>query len=279
MSCAESARWRWRSACGPRSSARASGSTSAPPAAGTGFVTAVTSGCDAALESAVGMIRDIAKEDRLSFRMATIRAEIGKAELKRRMAEMPLESLGPEGALAPETIDRCGPIVAQMGTEPFMKALDAGAEVIVAGRACDDAVFAALPVLRGFDPGLALHCGKILECAGLSAIPEDLDRQARVDHAGPWQRFRHVTLPLLGPVIVVTLLFRTIEALRVFDLVYVLTGGGPGGSTSSLSLQAYEALASGDFGQGSALSTVLFLAALALSIAYVRLSRFSEVLA
>jgi Acyclic terpene utilisation family protein AtuA len=135
---------------------------------------AVTSGCDEALDTAVGIVRDLAKEDGLSFRMATIRAEVGKAELKRRMAEAPLESLGPEGALTPETVDRCGPIVAQMGTEPFMRALDAGAEVIVAGRACDDAVFAALPVLRGFDPGLALHCGKILECAGLSAIPYDL---------------------------------------------------------------------------------------------------------
>src|SRR3546814_13938098 len=58
-----------------------------------------------------------------------------------------------------------------MGMEPFMRALDAGAEVIIAGRACDDAIFAAMPVLRGFPPGLSLHCGKILECAGLSAVP------------------------------------------------------------------------------------------------------------
>jgi hypothetical protein len=61
-----------------------------------------------------------------------------------------------------------------MGVEPFIRALDAGAEVIIAGRACDDAIFAALPIMRGFDKGLALHCGKILECAGLSAIPYDL---------------------------------------------------------------------------------------------------------
>ncbi|HEY8612815.1 MAG TPA: acyclic terpene utilization AtuA family protein, partial [Roseomonas sp.] len=86
----------------------------------------------------------------------------------------PLESIGPEGELTPEMIDRCGPIVAQMGTEPFIAALENGADVIIAGRACDDAVFAALPLLRGFDQGLALHCGKILECAGLSAIPYDL---------------------------------------------------------------------------------------------------------
>ncbi len=61
-----------------------------------------------------------------------------------------------------------------MGVEPFIKALDAGADVIVAGRACDDVIFAAMPIMKGYDRGLALHCGKILECAGLSAVPCDL---------------------------------------------------------------------------------------------------------
>lgn len=135
---------------------------------------ALTSGANAPLETGLDIIRDIAREHGLSFRMAVIRAELDKADLKRRMAEAPLESIGPEGALTEEVIDRCGPIVAQMGVEPFVRALDAGAEVIVAGRACDDAIFAALPVLRGYDQGLALHWGKILECAGLSAIPYDL---------------------------------------------------------------------------------------------------------
>lgn len=135
---------------------------------------ALTSGCDESLDTAIGIIREIAREDRLSFRMARISAEIPKAELKRRMTAGPLESIGPEGELTPEMIDRCGPVVAQMGTEPFVAALEAGAEVIIAGRACDDSVFAALPMLRGFDQGLSLHCGKILECAGLSAIPYDL---------------------------------------------------------------------------------------------------------
>jgi len=135
---------------------------------------ALTSGCNVTLDMAVGIIREIAAEEGLSFRLATIQAEIDKAELKRRMAQAPLESIGPSETLTPEIVDRCGPIVAQMGVEPFIKALDAGADVIIAGRACDDAVFAALPVMRGYDQGLALHCGKILECAGLSAIPYDL---------------------------------------------------------------------------------------------------------
>jgi hypothetical protein len=84
------------------------------------------------------------------------------------------ESIGPQGELTEQTINRCGPIVAQMGVEPFIRALDAGAEVVIAGRACDDAIFAAMPIMRGYDTGLSLHCGKILECAGLSAIPVDL---------------------------------------------------------------------------------------------------------
>jgi len=135
---------------------------------------ALTSGCNSSLHAAARMVGEIAREHGLSFRMAVVSAEIDKADLKRRLARETFESLGPDGALTPETIDRCGPIAAQMGTEPFIRALDAGADVVIAGRACDDAIFAAMPIMQGFDKGLALHCGKILECAGLSAIPYDL---------------------------------------------------------------------------------------------------------
>ena len=134
---------------------------------------ALTSGADVSLKQAVELVHDVAREDGFSFRMAVVSAELDKRDLKRRLAAAPFESLGPE-PLTPEMIDRCGPIVAQMGVEPFMKALDAGAEVIVAGRACDDVIFAAMPIMNGYDRGLALHCGKILECAGLSAVPCDL---------------------------------------------------------------------------------------------------------
>lgn len=135
----------------------------------------LTSGCDSALATGVEIIREIAREHGLSFRMAIIRAELDKTDLKRRVAAAgPLDDLGPGTPLTPELIDRCGPIVAQMGVEPFIEALDAGADVVIAGRACDDAIFASLPIMRGYDQGLALHCGKILECAGLSAIPYDL---------------------------------------------------------------------------------------------------------
>ena len=114
----------------------------------------------------------------------------------------------------------------------------------------------------------------LIVLAGLQAVPAELKAQARVDRATTLQVFRLVTLPLLKPVLTVALLFRTIDTLRIFDVVYVLTGGGPGGSTTSVSLYAYKYFAGGDFGYGSAVSMLLFLVSFGLSWLYVRLSRF-----
>jgi len=112
--------------------------------------------------------------------------------------------------------------------------------------------------------------------AGLSAVNPDLYKQAQVDRANFLQRFFYLTLPLLKPVLVVTLLFRTIMALRVFDVIYVLTGGGPGGATTALSLFAYRYFSSADFGYGAAASVVLFVCALLLAVFYVKAGRFQE---
>jgi multiple sugar transport system permease protein len=118
----------------------------------------------------------------------------------------------------------------------------------------------------------------IVLLAGFSSIPGDLYRQAMVDGTHFLQRFVHVTLPLLRPVIAVALLFRTIDAIRIFDLIYVLTGGGPGGATTSLSLYSFRYYASGDFGYGSAISVVVFLLAGLLAVGYIRVGKFGEVL-
>ena len=134
----------------------------------------LTSGTRPQLELAVDIVRELADARGHRFTMAVIDAELDKSDLKRRLGDGGTASLGPEEDLTPDLIDRCPHIVAQMGVEPLVRALEAGAQVIVAGRACDDAVFAAYPVLKGFDKGLSLHMGKILECAGLSAIPYDL---------------------------------------------------------------------------------------------------------
>jgi multiple sugar transport system permease protein len=114
--------------------------------------------------------------------------------------------------------------------------------------------------------------------AGLSTIPKNLYKQAAIDGATPAQRFFRITLPLLKPVLIVALIFRTIDAVRVFDVVYVLTGGGPGGATTPLSLCAFNYFLSGDFGYGSAVSIVVFLIASSFALLYMRFGRFTKVL-
>ncbi|HKZ17001.1 MAG TPA: sugar ABC transporter permease [Geobacteraceae bacterium] len=112
----------------------------------------------------------------------------------------------------------------------------------------------------------------ILLMAGLQAIPRDLYQAARVDGAGSWAVFRHVTLPLLRPVILVVLLFRTLDAFRVFDAVYVLTGGGPANTTETLSIYAYRVLFQTlQFGYGSALAVTVFFFTGLISVGYIRL--------
>ena len=134
----------------------------------------LTSGTRPQLDLTVDIVSELAQERGHSFTMAVIDAELDKEFLKRRLGDGGIDSLGPDEDLTPDLVDRCPHIVAQMGMEPLIHAMDSGADVIIAGRACDDAVFAAFPVMKGFDKGLSLHMGKILECAGLSAIPCDL---------------------------------------------------------------------------------------------------------
>ena len=112
----------------------------------------------------------------------------------------------------------------------------------------------------------------ILLMAGLHVIPQDIYHAARVDGAENLAIFRKITLPLLKPVILVVLIFRTLDAFRVFDAVYVLTGGGPANTTETLSIYAYKTLFQTlQFGYGSALSVVIFLCIGSISIFYIRL--------
>ena len=114
----------------------------------------------------------------------------------------------------------------------------------------------------------------ILLLAGLRVIPRDLYQAARIDGAGAWPIFKKITLPLLMPVIIVVLIFRTLDAFRVFDAVYVLTGGGPANTTETLSIYAYKVLFQTlQFGYGSTLSVVVFLCTGAITILYIRFLR------
>ncbi|RMG04528.1 MAG: sugar ABC transporter permease [Nitrospirae bacterium] len=112
----------------------------------------------------------------------------------------------------------------------------------------------------------------LLLLAGLQTIPEELYESARIDGAGAWERFRRITLPLLRPAILVALLFRTLDAFRVFDLVFVMTQGGPADSTNVLQYYGYKKIfAEGMLGYGSAISVVVFFVSFAVAMLYIRL--------
>jgi len=112
----------------------------------------------------------------------------------------------------------------------------------------------------------------LLILAGLQVIPEELYQAAKVDGAIAWQRFRHVTWPLIRPALLIALLFRTIDAFRVFDLAFVMTQGGPADATNVLQLYGYKKMfVEGWMGYGSAVSVCIFIIVLAIAVAYVRM--------
>jgi multiple sugar transport system permease protein len=133
------------------------------------------------------------------------------------------------------------------------------------------------------DPGLALPAlvvadvwrstpFVVLLCyARLLTIPPDLYEAAQVDGAAGAQAFARITWPLVRPILLVTLLFRTLDALRAFDIMFVLTGGGPAGTTETLTVYAYRALFQTlQVGFGSAIGVVVFVLVMGVAIAYLR---------
>ncbi|NEX19773.1 sugar ABC transporter permease [Thiorhodococcus mannitoliphagus] len=110
----------------------------------------------------------------------------------------------------------------------------------------------------------------LLLLAGLTLVPVDLIRAARVDGASAWQRLAHITLPLMRPAILVALLFRTLDAFRIFDTVYVQTRGAQ--DTETLSILAYQTLiARLNLGLGAAVSVLIFVGTILIALVYVRL--------
>ena len=137
-------------------------------------------------------------------------------------------------------------------------------------------------------PGWALHAAILMDVwkatpfvallliAGLQTIPRELYQAAALDGAGAWTTFRRITLPLLVPLLLVVLVFRTIDAFRVFDAIYVLTGGGPANSTETVSIYAYRVLFQAlEFGYGSAVAVSVLAVVALLTATYARLLRGS----
>ena len=138
-------------------------------------------------------------------------------------------------------------------------------------------------------PGWALHAAIVVDVwkttpfvallllAGLQGIPDDLYRAARVDGASAWRTFRTITLPLLKPAILLALLFRSLDAFRVFDAIFVLTEGGPANTTETLSIYAYKTLLrQGDFGYGTTLSVATFFATAVIAVIFLAALRRTE---
>jgi ABC-type sugar transport system permease subunit len=117
----------------------------------------------------------------------------------------------------------------------------------------------------------------IVLLAGLQVIPGDIYEAAKIDGASAWKTFWRLTMPLLKPALVVALIFRTLSSFMIFDVVYIMTSGGPGTSTNVLSFLDYNAfLVQNDFGYGGAVSVMMIIIALIIATAYVRVFRTQE---
>ena len=145
-----------------------------------------TAGGDVHLEWFVAILKEIAAAENLGFKLAVIHAEQNKDYLKKRLREGRIRPLEPAPEFDEQVIDRSERIVGMMGAEPYTRALAAGAEVVIAGRSSDTAIFAAIPIARGFPEGLAWHAGKILECGAASVVqrttPDCMFAWLRKDH-------------------------------------------------------------------------------------------------
>ncbi|WP_323010539.1 acyclic terpene utilization AtuA family protein [Paracoccus sp. (in: a-proteobacteria)] len=127
------------------------------------------------LEATLDILREVTREEGLSFTLAVLTGDIAPARVHRALAAGEITAMAGMDPLKAEDIDSASHIVAQMGMEAFARAYLSGADVIIAGRACDTAIFASLPVLLGFDAGPAIHMAKIIECASLCCVPGGRD--------------------------------------------------------------------------------------------------------
>ncbi|CAM3698681.1 acyclic terpene utilization AtuA family protein [Bordetella sputigena] len=127
------------------------------------------------LQACAALVREIAREEGMHFKMALIHAEQDKQALKAGIRAGRVRPLGKAGPLSVDTVDRAERIVGMMGPEPHLAALQAGAQVILAGRGTDPAPWVALATHHGIPPGPAWYAGKLLECACNAALPKKHD--------------------------------------------------------------------------------------------------------
>ena len=127
------------------------------------------------LDQTLDIIREIARDDGLAFRMAVVASDVPRAEIKQAIAAgrvRPMDTMPP---LTEADVDAASHIVGQLGLEAFRRALEADVDVVVLGRACDTGIFASIPAMLGFPPGISMHMAKIIECASLCCVPGGRD--------------------------------------------------------------------------------------------------------
>ena len=123
-----------------------------------------TAGIDKQVDWMVDIADEIARENRMSIKTAAVYSEQSKDYLKGMLKSQRIRSLNPAPHLDEQVIEDTQHVVGMMGVEPLQEALDAGADLVVAGRCSDAALYAALPIAKGFPEGLAWHAGKVMEC-------------------------------------------------------------------------------------------------------------------
>ncbi|MFL9901348.1 acyclic terpene utilization AtuA family protein [Paraburkholderia fungorum] len=145
-----------------------------------------TAGADSQVDFVQGIVEEIAEENGLSFNLATIRGEVDKAWLKQKYRDGKILPLDPAPELDEQVIERSAHIVGMMGAEPYIRAIQDGADVVIAGRASDTAIYASIPLMLGIPPGVAWHAAKILECGAAAVVnrktPDCMFAWLRDDH-------------------------------------------------------------------------------------------------
>ncbi len=134
-----------------------------------------TAGRRSQLDAVLEVVDSVAKERGLKFRLAVIASDIPKDAIEAAIDRGDVKPCGAVPELTKEELARATGVVAQMGVEPFQRAIDMGAEVVIAGRSCDTSMFAAIPRMRGYDTGLTMHMAKLIECCSSCADPGGRD--------------------------------------------------------------------------------------------------------
>lgn len=131
-----------------------------------------TAGADPNVDWMIDIVKEIASEKKIHFKLAEIKTELTKAQLKSYMEQGKLHPLYGAPEFGEKELERLSRCISVIGAEPFIKAIEEGAQVVIAGRSTDTSIYAAVPIMKGLDNAFAWHAGKVLECGTLATVFE-----------------------------------------------------------------------------------------------------------